>query len=209
LEGVREANKKGLILGFMLVVVLTIAAVSPVFAAKPTVNDDVWFVAAVLGPATEMGKTWWTGGDTILHIKGRVRDWGVFRSPPESPPGTIMIGSMTTLIESFSFNTKTSKGRLIMKVTIDLTETDLELNPYGVGTLEGTMVFEVTSLAQVAPGPGDAIGFVVATHGTGTFENAKLTADLLMESYAPPTPGKFIFFGTHWNVNGLGTIVYH
>ena len=83
------------------------------------------------------------------------------------------------------------------------------MNPYGVGTLEGTMVIDVTSLGAV-PSPGDGTGFVVATHGTGAFEKAKLTADVVMEAIAGgPMPGKYIYFGTHWNVNGLGTIVYH
>lgn len=198
-------NRKILVTVLALaVIILATPFIGTVTAAKPIENNDVWFVAAVMGPPTEMGKTWWTGGDTILHMKGRLRDWGVFRSPPEEPPGSFLIGSMTTLIETFAFNTKTSKGRLVLKVTISLTETDIELNPYGVGTLEGTMVFEVTDLGAV-PSPGDGAGFVVATHGTGAFENAKLTADVVMES----DPGKFIFFGTHWNVNGVGTIVYH
>jgi len=119
---VKEVNRKVLVIAVALMAVAMLATplVATVFAAKPIKNDDVWFVAAVMSSPTEMGKTWWTGGGTILHMKGRLRDWGVFRSLPGSP-GAILIGSMTTLIESFAFNTKTSNGRLILKVTISLT----------------------------------------------------------------------------------------
>jgi hypothetical protein len=72
------------------------------------------------------------------------------------------------------------------------------------------MVMKVTGLHPVMESPGYGNGFVVAMHGTGAFEKAKLTADVLMEpAIGTPMPGKFIFFGTHWNVNGIGTIVYH
>jgi flagellar basal body-associated protein FliL len=204
---VREVNKKGLMIVLILIAVLAITAVAPAFAAKPTVNDDVWFVAAGMAAPSVPGKTWWTGDDTVLHNKGQIQpNWQVFRSPSGTPPGSVPIGSMTTVAQEFVFNTKSGKGRLIMKITITFSETNPTKNPYGVGTLEGTVIVEVTSLHSATGYAGDGTGFIVATHGTEAFENAKLTADLLV---IPAGPGLFIFFGTHPNVGGSGIIVYH
>lgn len=203
-------NKKILKIFCLLISMTFVLPISAVIAAKPNVDDAVWFTAAVLNPTpTAIGKSWLTGKDTIIHMKGRARNLGVFRSPPGSP-GTVLIGSMSTMVETFVFNTKTSEGQLIIKVTISLTETDSTKNPYGVGTLEGTLIAKVTNLHPLmADSPGNATGFIVATHGSGAFEKAKLTADVVMWAFGPPTPGRFIFFGTHENVNGRGIIVYH
>ena len=205
--GGEKMNKKILKIFGLFLSVIAVLPFSTVFTAKPMVNNDVWFVAAPGGPP-EGGESWWTGDGTILHQKGFMYSFGVFRSPQGTPPGSVPIGSMTAIMETFVFNTKTSKGRLVHKLTISLVETDSSKNPYGVGTLEGTLVVEVTSLH---PGifPGDGTGLIVATHGTGAFENAKLKADVSMMLIIGAYPAVFTFFGTHWNVvEGCGTIVY-
>jgi hypothetical protein len=118
-----------------------------------------------------------------------------------------------------------------MKVKITLIDAGLfpdntPKNPYGVGTLEGTLIAEVTTINQYLDGsfgqiPGNGEGFVVTTHGTGAFENAKLTADLDLRATpfplpSPPSPPgrifyyEFIFFGTHRDyLDNEGVLTYH
>ena len=227
-------KKAVLVLAVALFAIAMLAV--PVFAAKPTVVDeDVWFVASRkvaqnYGTYTPTGgivpdRVWSTEDGKILHNMGTVINWDLARSPP-GQPGTVPIGSMTTE-SNFVFNTETGKGTINMKVTISLTQTDPTKNPYGVGTLEGTLIADVTTVnprlnASFGQIPGTAEGFVVTTHGTGAFEDAKLTADLDMRSSPftlpvppAPVPGliwyfEYIFFGTHINYpENEGVLTYH
>lgn len=186
--------------------------VAPAFAAKPTVVEDVWFVIAIgISPNyVTPGKVWWTGGDTVLHNHGTILDALIARSPTTA--GSIFIGTARFEM-NFDFDTAAGKGTTVMKVTFDFTDSDLVRNPYGVGTLEGILVAEVTTLNQFdSTLPGVATGFVVATHGTEAFENAKLKADLDMKSalFGGVLPFEFIYFGTHRDyLDNEGVLTYH
>jgi hypothetical protein len=207
---------------------LALMVIAPVEAAKPTVVDeDVWFVAArrVSGLGyTPIGgivpdRVWSSDDGKILHNMGTVINWNIMRSPLTA--GTVQIGLMTT-VSNFVFDTVTGKGTVNMKVTITLYDAGLfpdntPKNPYGVGTLEGTLIAEVTTLNQYLPTgfgqiPGYATGFVVTTHGTGAFENAKLMADIDMTStlFNGIYGYEFIFFGTHRDyTDNTGVLTYH
>jgi len=203
---------------------LALMVIAPVEAAKPTVVDeDVWFVAArhVSGPSGYTpaggivpGRVWASGDGKILHNVGTVINWNVMRSPTTA--GTVQIGSMTTE-SNFVFDTDAGKGTVNMKVTITLTEADTLKNPYGVGTLEGTLIAKVTTVnpylaAAFGQIPGYATGSVVTTHGTNAFENAKLTADIDMTAslFGGTLGYEFIFFGTHRDyLDNEGILAYH
>ncbi len=220
---------KKAVLVFAIALMAVAMLTTPIFAAAPTVVDeDVWFVAArkvgqSYGTYTPAGgivpdRVWSTEDGKILHNMGTVVNWDIMRSPATA--GTIKIGVMTTE-SNFVFDTVTGRGTVNMKVTITLTETDQVKNPYGVGTLEGTLIAEVTTVnpyldASFGQIPGFATGSVVTTHGTGAFANAKLTAELDMEANPfTVAPGakwyyEFIFFGTHRDhLDNEGVLTYH
>jgi hypothetical protein len=232
--------KKVAVVVFALVLLLTTLMFAPAFAAKPTVVEDIWFVGArkvaqnfgdkntgVTGGIVP-DRVWSTDDGKILHNMGTVIYWNIMRSPATA--GTVQIGSMETL-SNFVFDTVAGKGTVNMKVKITLIDAGLfadntPKNPYGVGTLEGTLIAEVTtvnpyldtSFGQI---PGYGTGFIVTTHGTGAFEHAKLTADLDMTAVpfalpSPPSPAgriyfqEFIFFGTHRDyLDNEGVLTYH
>ena len=223
--------KKVAVAVFTLALLLLTLMFAPVFATKPTVVEDVWFVAARkvsqnYGTYAPTGgivpdKVWSTDDGKILHNMGTVIYWNIMRSPAQA--GTIQIGVMTSE-SNFVFDTVAGRGTVNMKITITLTEVDTLKNPYGVGTLEGTLIAEVTTVnpyldASFGQIPGDGTGFVVTTHGTGAFENAKLKADLDMRAtpfVLPPSPPgriwyhEFIFFGTHRDyLDNEGVLTYH
>ena len=185
-------------------------AILPAYAAKPTVvDDDVWFVWSLTSGATTGDTGTWTGDGTILHRDATI-SWNLMRS--KGAPGSTPIGTVVSQVD-FMFNTKTGEGNAIIKATMTFTELDKEKNPYGVGTLECTAVAKLTAMNSKWPllVPGYGSGFIVSTHGTDDFENAKLTADLLFCPIPPTgtTMTQGIFFGIHQYLNGEGTIVYH
>lgn len=220
---------KKMIFTLAIMVGLLSAVVAPAFAAAPTVVEDVWFVIPVFTSSTNTAvipvsftadRVWSSGDGTVLHSMSTTISTYVARSPPGAA-GTVRIGSMTAESD-FVFNTVTQKGTVNMKLTVALTTSNNVNypNPYGIGTLEGTLVAEVTSLnpyvsPDICPMPGDAQGFFVATHGTGAFENAKLTADVTMSFgtvvAGPTTIGiEYMFFGHHINhLYNDGTLTYH
>ena len=158
-----------------------------------------------------------TDDGTVLHSRSTTISTYVARSPPGAA-GTVRIGTMTA-VSDFVFDTISSTGALNMKLTITLTTSNNALypNPYGVGTLEGTLVAEVTSLNPYAsiPLPGDAQGNFVATHGTGAFENAKLETDVTMNAGTAVAGSntiyiEYMFFGHHINhLYNDGTLTFH
>jgi hypothetical protein len=159
---------------------------------------------AVLEHVLDEGKIWWTCDNTILHVRGAVSEFSLvyvisYGTPPAVPPTVWLIGTME-MITNFDFNTKTGKGTAIQ--TWDMTfsppknypsyTTVNEPNPIGLGTLKGKSIDKVTSIYVVAESgemlPGDATGFLVATHGTGDFKNAKLMSDTTSQPYTLPAP---------------------
>ncbi len=211
-----------------LAVVFLSAILSPTFAAAPTVVNDVWFVVPVFVSSSNPSlvpvsftpdKVWASDDGTVLHSRSTTISTYVSRSPPGTPAGSVRIGSITG-VSDFVFDTVTGTGTLNMKITISLTSTDPTKNPYGVGTLEGTLIAKVTSLnpyvsASVCPLPGDAQGQIVATHGTGAFENAKLVADVTMTPGTVTQSGltlgiEYMFVGHHANhLYNEGTLTFH
>jgi hypothetical protein len=225
--------KKVAVTVFTLALLLLTLTFAPVFAAKPTVVEDVWFVAARklsqnYGTYAPTGgivpdRVWSSHDGRILYNMGTVIYWNIMRSPATA--GSIQIGLMTTK-SNFVFDTVEGKGLVIMKLTITLTEADTVKNPYGVGTLEGSLIAKVTTVnpyldASFGQIPGNGEGFIVTTHGTGAFEHAKLKADLDMRATpfplpSPPNPAgliwghEFIFFGTHRDyLDNEGILTYH
>lgn len=222
-----------MVLTFGLIVAFLSAMIAPTFAAAPTVNNDVWFVIPVFVSSSNPSvpplgftrdKVWASNDGTVLHSRGTTISTYIARSPPGAP-GSVRIGT-TTAISDFVFDTVSGTGTLNMKITVSLTTSNNinYPNPYGVGTLEGTLTAEVTSLnpyvsPDVCPLPGDAQGYFVATHGTGAFENAKLSADVTMSpgigiggtSTAPITIGiEYMFVGHHTtHLYNEGTLTLH
>jgi hypothetical protein len=226
--------KKIAILTIFLMVVFMSAMIAPTYAAAPTTIEDVWFVIPVFvsstpsgGPITFTADKVWTSDDgTVLHSRSTTIATYIARSP-QGAPGTVRIGT-TTAVSDFVFDTVSSTGTLNMKITITLaTSTNPQYpNPYGIGTLEGTLTAEVTSLnpyvpVDVCPLPGNGQGYLVATHGTGAFENAKLTADVTLSpgianTLATPTsPARtlfieYLFVGHHTtHLYNDGTLTLH
>jgi hypothetical protein len=214
-----------------LMVAFLSAMVAPAFAAAPTVVDDAWFVCSIFAsssnptvvPITVTPGKVWTSDDGVLHSLGTKVEGLVARSPPPQPAGATQIGVWTSEM-NFVFDPTTQTGSLNMKITVVLTQTNTIKNPYGVGTLEGTLTAEVTSLnpylpASYGPLPGKAQGYLVTTHGTGAFENAKFAGDITM-GYStmtlPPSQGsitlglEFIFAGSHpGHPDNQGTLTNH
>ena len=152
---------------------------APALALKPTVVPCSFTMVALQN--LEPGESWWTGDGTIFHIRGRTASVGILTSP------TLMVG-MAVGVTDMDFNTKTGEGNAIRTYSIEFFEPVIFTrnppyaptgvpNPFGIGTLEGKAVLKVTSLYNNL-NAGDFTGLLVATHGTGDFENAKLVADL-------------------------------
>jgi hypothetical protein len=191
-----------------LIAVLVGAFAAPVLAEKPSEVTGVWFVWSLASGATTGNDVAWTGDGTVLHNNATYL-WNLMRSPITS--GTVQIGTVETH-SNLMFNTVTGEGNVLIKATLTFTEADKTKNPYGVGTLECTAVAKITSMNakyQYVFGNGD--GFTVSNTGTGDFDNAKLTADLVMGPI--PATGTVqtegVFFGVHQRVNGEGIIVFH
>jgi hypothetical protein len=220
--------KKTAILTIALMVVFISAMIAPTYAAAPTTIEGVWFVIPVFVSSTPPGgtvtfhadKVWTSDDGTVLHSRSTTIATYIARSPPGAA-GSVRIGTTTATMD-FVFDTISQTGNLNMKITINLgTSTNAAYpNPYGIGTLEGTLTAEVTSLnpyvpVDVCPLPGNAQGSLVATHGTGAFENAKLSADVTM-SPGFSTVGsttyllEYLFVGHHINhLYNDGTLTFH
>ena len=179
-------------------ILLMCAAVAPVMAIEPAVVD-CYFRAATKADLDD-GEFWWTGGDTILHVRGLTRLDALFYGP------TLKIGE-ALIITNYDFNTKTGKGNFIRTWEITFIEPVIFPsgnpagipNPYGIGTLEGKEVGVATRIKFQIPGWAglslcDFTGKLVATHGTGDFEKAKLMADTVGFPLPPP-PFKPLFVG--------------
>ncbi len=208
-----------------LVVVFLSAVITPTFATAPTIVEDVWFVIPIFvssnpsgGPISFVANKVWTSDDgTVLHRRSTTISTYIARSPPGAP-GSIRIGSMTA-VSNFVFDTVSETGSLNMKITLNLTASNNALypNPYGTGTLEGTLVADVTSLNPYAdiPLPGDAQGHFIATHGTEAFEDAKLEADVTLSPGTAIAGSRtlyieYMFFGHHINhLYNEGTLTFH
>jgi hypothetical protein len=221
--------KKIAILTISLMVVFISAMIAPTYAAAPTTVQDVWFVIPVFVSSSNPSavhvsftpdKVWTSDDGTVLHSRSTTIATYIARSP-QGAPGTVRIGT-TTAVSDFVFDTVTSTGTLNMKITITLTTSSNAQypNPYGLGTLEGTLTAEVTSLnpyvsVDVCPLPGNAQGYLVATHGTGAFENAKLTADVTLSPGIAIAAGttigiEYMFVGHHINhLYNQGTLTLH
>jgi len=204
--------KKVVVVAFALALSTILAMVAPAMAAKPTVVPCA-FTASATPPLLDPGKVWWTGDGTILHVRGLVVKYGLFMG------ANLQIGSME-MITDMDFNTETGEGNAVREWTMTFIEplnypagTPANVpNPYGIGTLEGREVGKVTSVyALVRPEspqlmmPGDYTGLLVATHGTGDFEKAKLMA----ETVGAP----FNFVSNRWTErirvgwNGVGPLI--
>jgi hypothetical protein len=226
-----------LTIGMLAVFLLSMFA--PALAAKPTQIDDAWFVIPIFVksnisqyPISIVPDKVWTSDDgTILHAQSSQIATYLAHTPKVVPPGTIRWGTVQA-VSNFVFDTTTNTGTLTMKLTLTLTSASSSNptlypaanypNTYGFGTLEGTLVAEVTSLnpyvdtaALKCPVPGAGQGHFVATHGTGDFANAKLSADVTLEPVAVDKGTvhlgeEFIFIGHHFDHEyNEGTLTFH
>jgi len=188
--------KKVAVVVLALAMLMTFAAVAPAMAVKPSVVDCCFRAATKAD--LDYGEFWWTGGDTILHVRGLTKLMSLFYGP------TLKIGE-AIISTDYDFNTKTGKGNFVRTWEMTFFEPVIFPsmkpagipNPYGIGTLEGKEVGEATRIFfQIPGGTGlslaDFTGKLVATHGTGDFEKAKLMADTLGFPLPPP-PMKPLF----------------
>jgi hypothetical protein len=189
------------VLSVLFVVLMVIAPVNActVNACKPEVVHCRF--NAVLDDVLDEGKVWWTGHNTVLHVRGAVSEFDLLYVLSYGPPPmTWVIGTMEAATD-FDFNLKTGKGNVVTTWAmtflppINMLTGKLvgQPNPIGLGTLQGKSIDKVTSIYGIATGsgemlPGDATGFLVATHGTGDFKNAKLMADTIWEPFYLPAP---------------------
>lgn len=187
---------------FILALLMLGEAVAPAFAEQ-SVIIPCRFTAVALS-STSTGNVWWSADNTILHVRGVTAKWGLFTGP------VVMIGTAENSVD-FDFNTKTGEGNAISTWYMTFFApinyyTSLPTgnpNPYGLGTLDGKETKKVTSIFGVVAGtgfmaPGDAIGSLIATHGTGDFEKAKLSADTISKpTLEGDTWGEYVFIG--WN----------
>ena len=175
-----------------LLMLLTIA--TPVFAEKPTVVPCRFTMVGASFAGVSPGKVWWTDDNTILHVRGARANGLLFISP------TVQIGTMENVVD-LDYNKQTGKGNavetwqmtFIAPVNYYTGQPTGTPNPYGLGTLEGITNDKVTSIFGLVTGegvmlPGDVTGFLVATHGTGDFEKAKLSADIIGRPTLLPSP---------------------
>ena len=193
-------KKAAIILSGLFVALILL---TPVDAAKPTVVNCRFNATTESG--SDPGKVWWTGDHTILHVRGAVSELSLlyfldYGNPPTMPPNVWLIGTMVTVTD-FDFNTKTGQGNAVKSWTMTFVAptkfpTSVPVgkpNPVGLGTLEGKEISKVTSIYGVVTGqeiwmPGDATGFVIATHGTGDFEKAALMAETTSYPIFVPPP---------------------
>jgi hypothetical protein len=196
------------VLSVLFIVLMVIAPVNACILnarkpCKPTVV--LCRFNAVLDHVLDEGKVWWTCDNTILHVRGAVSEFSLvyvisYGAPPAVPPTVWLIGTME-MITNFDFNTKTGKGNafqtwdmtFLPPANYPVTTPVNQPNPIGLGTLKGKSIDKVTSIYGVVAGsgemlPGDATGFLVATHGTGDFKNAKLMSDTTSQPYQLPAP---------------------
>lgn len=210
--------KKMMIITFVLVAAFLSAMIVPTFAAAPTVIDDAWFVIPIFVKhptasvvSIDPDKVWMSDDGTVLHSRNTQISTYIAHSPSGVTAGTVRWGTVTA-VSNFVFDTVSNKGTYTIKITLTLTDSFGTNgagypNTYGIGTLEGTLVAEVTSLNPYVdislncPMPGDGQGYFIATHGTGAFANAKLSADVTLE---PGTAGvggaigiEYLFIGHH------------
>ena len=182
---------------FAILIMLSLILLLPVQATKPEINDNIYFGCLALS-VTDGDKTM-TGDGTVIHNKGIESVFGLFYKTP-SMSAAVNIGHMHC-VTNFEFvitgtETKTlriggvdtlvtyyvGEGVTTGKWTIIFGENSqgnpTTVNPFGIGTIEGISVSKVTSTYTTADWfPGESKGLLVATHGTGDFENAKLMSD--------------------------------
>jgi hypothetical protein len=189
MRGGEKEMKKTAVVILAMALLMLFAAVAPVMATKPTVVA-CGFTAATMVDLDD-GKFWWTGDNTILHVRGLTKLDGLFMGP------TTMIGT-AIITTDFDFNTKTGEGNFVRTWEMTFFEPRKYPsgdpagipNPYGIGTLDGKEVGKATSYTtSLSPCP--YTGKLVATHGTGDFEKAKLSADTFGFLFAP-RPGIYI-----------------
>jgi hypothetical protein len=196
------------VLSVLFIVLMVIAPVNACtlkacHPCKPTVV--LCSFNALLENVLDAGKVWWTCDNTILHVRGAVSEFSLvyvisYGSPPTVLPTVWLIGTME-MVTDFDFNTKTGKGNAFQTWDMTFSPTKNypsytpvnEPNPIGLGTLKGKSIDKVTSIYGVVAGsgemlPGDATGFLVATHGTGDFKNGKLMSDTTSQPYRLPPP---------------------
>ena len=187
--------KKAAVIVLALSLSMIFAVVAPVMASKPEVIP-CGFTASTIHDVTD-GTFWWTGDGTILHVRGLTKQMA-FTSG--AIPNTINYG-FATITTDYDFNTKTGEGTYVRTWEMTFVTPYYYYksgnppagfpNPYGVGTLEGKEVGKATSIFyQINGGTSlslaDFTGKLVATHGTGDFEKAKLSADTLGYPFGPP-----------------------
>lgn len=230
--------KKTNILTIGLMVVFLSAMVAPALAAAPIKIDDAWLVlpifvksnVASMPVSITPDKVWTSDDGTVLHSRNTQISTYIAHTPKEVPAGTIRWGTLNA-VSNFVFDTTTNTGTLTMKITLTLTEASSSKekdypaakypNTYGFGTLEGTLVAEITSLNPYVdstincPMPGAGQGHFVATHGTRDFENARLSADVTLSALSVDTGTvhlgeEFLFIGHHFDhLYNDGTLTFH
>jgi hypothetical protein len=180
----------------LLTLILALMVVAPVNACKPTKVVPCGFTATTIHDL-DYGISWWTCDGTILHVRGLTKYTAFFAG---APPNTVNYG-FATITTYYDFNTRIGKGVFIRTWEITFVEPYFYYkpgnpaagfpNPYGIGTLEGIEVGIATSIFYQLNGGtslslADFTGKLVATHGTGDFEKAKLSADTLGYPFGPP-----------------------
>jgi hypothetical protein len=234
----KNMKKMMMIMTIALVAAFLAAMFAPTFAAAPTTIEDAWFVFPmfVTSSVSTVKSSFtpddiWTSDDgTVLHSRNTQISSYIAHTPDIYPPGTIRWGTFKA-VSNFVFDTISNKGTLTMEITLTLTSATSNNpskypvaqyeNNYGHGTLEGTIVADITSLSPDAttatgPIPGDGKGFFIATHGTGDFKNAKLQGDVTLRSGPSavlPTGVitiEYIFFGHHSSYpSNDGALIFH
>ncbi len=207
-----ETRKVAVSVVITAILFLSMTAIVPVSAADPSVNADTWFVLTL---QSGVGKNVTYPGNGVTHIEAN-NTWAVMRSPQTA--GTVQIGIATSQLVC-DFSNVTSTGAASYKFLLNLTETNSTKNPYGVGTIGVSATVALTSLGTPTFGlniyPGNGIGTLTSTTGTGAFASAKLYGDLVMNPlFVGPLLSangytEALFFGTHARVSGTGVLVYY
>jgi hypothetical protein len=148
--------------------------------------------------------------DTFGRNMGFTANYTLYRSPANA--GSIVIGNMTTQTY-LEINNATGIGTANFTAVLTFSETNTTKNPFGVGTLQGSVVQKVTSMfpGNTNPSIGNSTGTLIASQGTGAFTNAVLTIDFLTMPYPSVTTGptQMMFFGTHSQVKGTGILTFY
>ncbi len=175
---------------------MALTIVAPVFACtkEKTTIVPCRFSMVAAGDSSP-GRVWWTNDNTVLHVRGATVKGLIFLSP------SVQIGTSENSVVSLDFNTKTGEGyaietwRMTFIAPINYYKGQLTgaPNPYGLGTLKGMIIDRVTSIFGLVTGtgfmlPGDVKGHVLAMQGTGDFEKAKLSADVIGHPTLLPSP---------------------